>query len=929
MDDSETSSKLKVNDEPFTKSDCFSQKEVTIFNNSVSKHRFQVLHQNIQCLRNKTNEIGVCLESLQCKPDVLCLSEHWLNIVEESTIRIDGYRMVSCHSRREMKHGGVCIFALEGINCEKVTLIEDISIDGQIECACIKIPSIKCICLCVYRTNLGNVNIFLEHLDQALGLLTNKFKSYRLVCCGDFNVNLLEKTHASEIFLDTLKSYNMRQLIFEPTRVSMISSSLLDNIFVNFDEYVECQVTDLALSDHYGQVLSLYEYGEKDSMNVCAVKRIFSETKLRDFCKEVESVEWSDTLDCTEVNEAYNIFENKLKNVLNNLFPIKKISSKKNKTWITDEIKNLCKQKKDLYQSLLREQITREQYKDFCKTLRKHINEAKRRSNSQIIASSTNKPKAAWAIINEQINRTSNSKENSLLNNIVKKDSNTSLAQVLDQANKYFVEACPDVRNGDVDLSKITKYSETFRFMLTNANEVYQIIRNLKNKKSVGSDEIPVSVLKTAAHVLSEPISHIINLAFVTGSYPEALKLGYVRAIYKKNEKNKIENYRPITLLSNINKIFEKVIYDRLVNYLESKQILTDKQNGFRRGKSTVRAIYQSLTQIIKSLNDKRETVALCLDLSKAFDSVDHEILSRKLGMYGIEGVSLSLIKSYLRNRKQQVVETDERGVLIKSGPVNVLRGVPQGSILGPLLYILYVNELPNIITQNVVLYADDTSLIISERTKNECKLRMSESMNELEEWFLKNNLLLNIDKTQFVNFSRSDTGEFCLDYKNKTLKSSSSVSFLGVTIDSRLDWREHTEQLCTSLAKYNYALKVLSMNVNEEAAMTAFHAFVQSKISYGIIFWGSTSHTKRVLILQKRCLRNVCGMYPRDSCRPVFVRKNVLTVVSLYILECCMFIRKNPDLFSDSFLNHSYNTRNRYDLQASTNRFKYLQNNV
>ena len=341
----------------------------------------------------------------------------------------------------------------------------------------------------------------------------------------------------------------------------------------------------------------------------------------------------------------------------------------------------------------------------------------------------------------------------------------------------------------------------------------------------------------------------------------------------------------------------------------------------------TLRAVYQALKEIIQSLNDKRETVALCLDLSKAFDSVDHTVLSSKLELYGIGGVSLSLIKSYLLNRKQQVVEMDEGGVLIKSDILTVKRGVPQGSVLGPLLYILYVNELPNIVSQKIVLYADDTSLIISERTKNECELRMSESMSELEDWFLRNNLLLNIAKTQLVSFSRTDDCGSVFEYKDRTLNSSDSASFLGVTIDRRLDWGQHTEHLCVSLAKYNYALRVLSTCVSKEVAMMAFHAFVQSRITYGVIFWGNTSHINRVLILQKRCLRSVWGLSPRNSCKPVFIRNKVLTVVGLYILESGLFIKKNPDLFSDSLLNHKYKTRNKSNLQSSV--YQYLQKNV
>lgn len=837
--------------------------------------------------------------------------------------------MVSCHSRREMQHGGVCIYALDYLECKEVKEIESVSTDGQIECACIKISSMKCICICIYRTNLGNIDVFLHKLEEIFELILNKFSSYRLICCGDFNINLLEISNNSESFLDILKSYNFRQLVYEPTRVTSTCSSLLDNIFINFEEKLECNITDLALSDHYGQLLCMNERSMEHSMNESVVRRIFSEAKLRDFCTEIEFGNWNDIMGCTEVNRAYSMFANKITVTLNKIFPFKKCKNNVDKGWVTEEIKNLCKQKKIIYKNSLRGVISTNEYKAFCKNLRKHINDAKQTYNNNKIIQSNNKTKAAWSLVNKQIKGNKSQRENSLLKNM-SKDKDITPVKILDEANKYFINACPDLNNGEVDLSMINESNQTFSFRLTNANEVKKVIKNLKNKKSVGYDEVPISLLKTAVHEIAEPIAHIINLTFLTGVYPEALKLGYVRAIYKKNEKNKIENYRPITLLSNINKIFEKIVYERIVTYLEIQKILTDRQSGFRRGKNTVRAVYQALKDILNSLNENKETVALCLDLSKAFDSVDHPTLSSKLSRYGIRGVALSLVQSYLSNRKQRVVETDMKGNLIKSDDLTVLRGVPQGSILGPLLYILYVNELPNIVSQNIVMYADDTSMIISERTRNECETRVKESMNELEDWFSKNNLLLNIEKTQLINFSRKGNPEnFEIEYNNKIVKPCKSISFLGVTIDCRLDWKEHTEQLCLGLARHSYALKILSRSVSEEVAMLAFHAFVQSKVSYGVVFWGGASCMQRVLILQKRCLRSVCGLRARESCKIVFREKKILTAISLYILESSMFIKKNYDLFSECISDHVYNTRHKSNLQPSLNKYQYLQKNV
>ncbi|CAH0558118.1 unnamed protein product [Brassicogethes aeneus] len=238
--------------------------------------------------------------------------------------------------------------------------------------------------------------------------------------------------------------------------------------------------------------------------------------------------------------------------------------------------------------------------------------------------------------------------------------------------------------------------------------------------------------------------------------------------VYKRDITRDITN-RPVALLSNIGKIVERVVYDRLSRFLESNLILNDSQNGFRKKKSTIRAIFQALCNIVKSQNLNKNTFLLCIDLSKAFDSVDHQLLFKKMELYGIRGVSLNLFKSYLENRTQSVVERDEYGFKLKSEKILIEKGVPQGSILGPLLYIIYTNELPYIIKENIIQYADDTSLIFSlDAIENaDCQIR-------------------NINK---------------LNSSNLTLETTDSVSILGVEINTRLDWKSHIDKLANSMS--------------------------------------------------------------------------------------------------------------------------------
>ena len=352
-------------------------------------------------------------------------------------------------------------------------------------------------------------------------------------------------------------------------------------------------------------------------------------------------------------------------------------------------------------------------------------------------------------------------------------------------------------------------------------------------------------------------------------------------------------------------------------------------QNGFRRKKSTVRAIYQALTKILSSIDSGKKTVALYLNLSRAFDSVDHGALVLKLETYGIRGIANKIIASYLSDRGQAVAVKDKNGDLITSEFGCVKRGVPQGLILGPLLYILYTNELPNIIP-NTTQFADDTSVVLSLESGDDEAEKISDTLSVMETWFSANNLLLNIDKTQIIKFSYQ-TNFISKKYanNNKFLETLPSAKFLGIQVDHRLDWKIHTDLLAGKIAGYCYALKVLSTEVNPETAIMAYHAFVHSQLKYGIIFWARGLEANRIFQLQKRCIRNIFNLKSVETCKPKFVESGILTFISAYIYEGVIFIKENPNLFNSFSRNHSHETRHKEDLNTIKCNFTFIQKNV
>lgn len=273
------------------------------------------------------------------------------------------------------------------------------------------------------------------------------------------------------------------------------------------------------------------------------------------------------------------------------------------------------------------------------------------------------------------------------------------------------------------------------------------------------------------------------------------------------------------------------------------------------------------------------------------------------------------MIASYLENRTQQVVENDNFDRPIISHRVRVVRGVPQESILGPLLYIIYTNELSEISGEYTILYADDTTLIFSEENPHAMLTSVQRACKALDRHFSAHDLLINAQKTQCLFFGYRIENTLSFTYRNINIQSSERVSFLGVEIDQRLDWRAHIENVALNVSRYCYALRIISENVGINAALSAYHAFIQLRIRYGLIFWGNSPELERVVILQKKCIRSIFGMKPRDSCKNVFRGRKILTIISMYILDSFMFVHTNSDIFEVYMHNHRYATRHKLNL--------------
>ena len=911
---------------------------------------FSIFHLNIRSLSKNFKELKNVLSLLDHKFKIIALTETWAKPHNIALYNLDGYHHESL-TRDGKIGGGISIYIDDKYDYKirsDLTSSNDTSESFWIEIEKSSIGTPKNLLLgCIYRIPGHNSDSFNQTLTNTLTTISRENKiTYHT---GDYNLDLIKHdSHPpTNEFLNINYAHSINPKITKPTRITPTTATLIDNLFTNHEDDPSdlAGIIPLDISDH----LPIFFHKlilTADQPPLPIFKRDFSAKNIKKFNILLSQLNWDPVLSSNDAQISYTSLHDLVTKTANDTFPLKQVTTNyKNKlTWLTPGLKNSIKKKHALYSHYLKIRTPQSHatYKTFKNLLSRTIRTAERNHYQTLLLSNKNNLKKSWTIIKEIINKKKSISKPTkfLLNGNETDDAN----QIADHFNSYFTNVGPTL-DKKIPLTQTSPISFIKQKCMHNIflnpcseSEVAKIIDKLKICAS-GYDNLPSVLLKENKTIFIPILTHVINLSLSQGVFPKQLKIASILPIFKAGASSSVSNYRPISLLTSISKIFERIFCTRLSAFLTKYQILYHLQFGFRPNHSTQLAMITLLEQIITSLDKGHFTIGIFLDFSKAFDTVNHQILLQKLECYGIRGIANTWVASYLSDRQQFTTYNGK-----KSPISNITCGVPQGSILGPILFLIYINDLGTISNKiSTIMFADDSNVFSSGPNLKDIESLMNAEIPILVDWLRANRLSLNIDKTHVMVFGpprKTLSATVDIKIEGRTLDLVKSTKFLGLILDSGLTWKQHILHLSKKIAKAIGIISLAKQTLSQKSLIQLYYSFVYPHLTYCTIIWGKSYNSTiwPVYRLQKIALR-IIGNLPRRDSSKIFCKEfKLLRFPEIYILSISTFMYNYTnsllpptlnDLFQKNQNVHNHRTRIRDQLRAPRTHSKYAENFV
>ena len=911
---------------------------------------------NVQSLNSKfenlCNFINDLLEQ-NVNIEIIAIQECW-QIEFPELLVISGYHPFIFKQREGMRGGGVGFYIKENISFEIVDecshfenkIFESITLLLSHPC------KFKFFVTSLYRSNGALTNIsqieqktrFNAHFEGLLSKLSQK--NQKSFIFTDSNIDLLnaQPNSPAHEYLNTILSYGFVQTVVKATRMQGDSYSLIDHILTNCTNPSFTTGSIISdISDHF-PIFILNGKNSKPNEQKHIKTRIFSQSNLLKFKNSLGSQNWEETLACWDVDTSYNAFWEVYSNIYESCFPITRIKFNrkihKENNFMSAGLLTSRNTKLDLLKTYLTfpTEYNKGTYKTYRNLFQKTLRAAKKTHIEENLRKNQKNPKETWKILNDVIGK------NQCGNKITKININglpsENPADISNEFNNFFVRVgkeisdnVPTVQQPPESFLPQNDHITPLNLQNTTPEHIIKIVKAFSPKNSADTDGVSSKMIKYIIIEIAKPLAHIFNLSLQSGVFPKQLQLSRVIPIFKSGNKLECDNYRPISLLSAFSKILEKIVAKKLLTHLSDNNLIYDHQYGFLPGRSTEQNLIHVTNYITNALNDKMYCVGVFIDLRKAFDVCSHSILLKKLSLMGIAGPALKWFESYLSNRKQYV---DVNGT--KSEEKDLLLSVIQGSILGPILFLCYINDFHRCTSLFTTLFADDGSCLAKHLNLKTLIEYVNLELQKVANWFLSNKMAVNTSKTKYIIF-RSHGKQIQENHEKVVFNSNElgtpndpakiftierifnqgttkSFKLLGVLLDEYLSFDAHINNICCKISKSLYIINRAKNFLPKKALLSLYFALIHSHLAYCASIYGcaTKSSLTKLFLKQKKAIRTITKSPYLAHTSPLFKELKILPLEQLITYSQLKFMHlftfnKTPPSFTEMWITNRART--------------------
>ena len=834
---------------------------------------FKLLHLNVRSIMKKIDQLKTMF--FESKLDVLSISETWLKpCLNSKLVDLKGFEQFRLDRKKGAKTkkrgGGLLLYvnSKHSSNCESLDELDISNENLEAQWILIHRPHCKNVVVCnMCRPPNGDLEKAVKYLDNCIRTInTAKVDVFLL---GDLNVNYKNTSSPSYKKLHFFAQSNgLSQLIKSTTRNTDKTKSLIDLALSNSKFISKAGTFELFISYHQ-PIYVIHKKGKDKHKTEQFQGRSYRNFDRGKFEGKLRQYNWDILTSLTDPEEAWNFIVDKITLVLDEMCPVRTFHIKNYRPdWMTKELIEQIKDRDYFYRKAKRSGD--EDAWNIAKFLRNVTNANIRQSRREFVLreleENENNSKKFWKVIRDVIpsDKSSSKRDISLKVNGLELEKE----DVAHFINDYFINVgnagnaathgAPNSFNDTQRTAVEVDSSDVWGFSELRGIEVHRVVNNINISKSSGLQNISSFVIKEAFKILNPEVTKMFNMSIKTSKFPTPWKEALVIPIPKSGSLSKVQNYRPISLLPLPGKILEKLVHSQISDYLESALLLNAEQHGFRKDHSTIHSIAQFTAYVNSNLDDRTPTYATFVNFRKAFDCVQHDTLLDKLKNLDLSDQVISWIQSYLSSRKQRVLANG-----IHSTFLTIKQGVPQGSVLGPLFYIIYANDLTKYVRKcKIALYADDTVIYIADSDSRKAVSKLQSDIDALSSWCQANDIKANTDKTKVMVFGSHKSLEtlppFEVKIDSTPLQVVTSYKYLGITLDSQLNYNSHVNKIISSVASKLKQFQRMRSFLSIKAATLVYKSMLLPILEYGDVFLSAASkaNRKKLHTLQNKGLR-------------------------------------------------------------------------